>query len=81
MVYVDLNPVRAQMAETPETSEFTSIKKRSESFKTSNHSNSVKDQPEDLLPLSKYCKTHIQISTKSYLELVSSSFSSVKPLH
>ncbi|WP_422381425.1 transposase [Marinicellulosiphila megalodicopiae] len=70
MVYVDLNPVRAQMADTPETSEFTSVKKRSASFKASNHSNSVKDQPDDLLPLSKHCKKHIQISTQSYLELV-----------
>ncbi|BCE00021.1 transposase [Marinicellulosiphila megalodicopiae] len=70
MVYVDLNPVRAQMTKTPEESEYTSIKKRSECFKKSNHSNLVKDQPNDLLPLSKHCKTHIQISTKAYLELV-----------
>ena len=33
MAYVDLNPVRAKMADTPETSEHTSIKRRVESLK------------------------------------------------
>ncbi len=34
MAYVELNPVRACLAETPETSDHTSIKKRIEQFKT-----------------------------------------------
>ncbi|BCE03785.1 hypothetical protein [Marinicellulosiphila megalodicopiae] len=70
MVYVDLNPVRAQTENTPEESKYTSIKKRSASFKKSNQSDLVQDQPCELLPLSKHCKTHIPISPRAYLELV-----------
>jgi hypothetical protein len=33
MAYVDLNPVRAGMAEPPEQSEYTSIKERTHQFK------------------------------------------------
>lgn len=33
MAYVDLNPLRAQMSETPETSEYTSIKERAKPSK------------------------------------------------
>jgi len=43
MAYVDLNPVRANIAKTPEDSAYTSIKKRVEKVKTA-------EQPQKLLP-------------------------------
>ena len=35
MAYVDLNPIRAMMAKTPETSDYTSIKRRIEALQSS----------------------------------------------
>ncbi|MCU7817187.1 MAG: transposase [Candidatus Thiodiazotropha sp. (ex Lucinoma kastoroae)] len=51
LMYVDLNPVRAGMAETPEAAEFTSISDRSAELKhSSSNTNNMTGQPSHLLP-------------------------------
>ena len=51
MAYVDLNPVRAGMAETPETSTYTSIQQRIAQTKEAQCSNGLNTtQPGNLLP-------------------------------
>ncbi|MEE4217643.1 MAG: hypothetical protein V2I48_08545 [Xanthomonadales bacterium] len=59
MAYVDLNPIRAAMAKTPEQSDYTSIQERIH-------------QPRDcaLLPFSKEGAVAIPFRFKDYLELV-----------
>jgi REP element-mobilizing transposase RayT len=74
MAYVDLNPVRAGMAETPELSEYTSIKERIYQFKqTPDHSDKL-DTPSGLLAFAGYPRQDmpkgLPFRLKDYLELV-----------
>lgn len=68
MAYVDLNPIRAKMADTPEQSDHTSIKKRVKSLKQQNN------QPKQLLHFignpRKNMPNGLPFHLKDYLELV-----------
>jgi len=68
MAYVDLNPIRANMAKSPEESDFTSIKQRIHSALNG------EDQPDTLLPFAGYPRKDIPhglpFRLTDYLELV-----------
>ncbi len=74
MAYVDLNPIRAKMADTPETSEHTSIKKRCEKAKSTEQPDSHEQQADALLPFAgnprKDMPKGLPFRLTDYLELV-----------
>jgi len=76
MAYVDLNPIRAKMAATPEKSDHTSIKKRCEKAEESSNPNHINQQEKSLYPFVGNPKQNqpegIQMKLSDYLELVDS---------
>ncbi|VAW63049.1 hypothetical protein MNBD_GAMMA11-199 [hydrothermal vent metagenome] len=74
MVYVDLNPVRSGMAEIPESSDHTSIKKRIQHVLNIKESDYQKLQPEGLYPFvdnpRKDMPDGLPFKLEEYIELV-----------
>ncbi len=73
LAYVDLNPIRAQMADTPESSEFTSAKERIATAQKAPESLEP-HQPKSLFPFVGYPRQNmpagLPFRLQDYLELV-----------
>ncbi len=73
LAYVDLNPIRAQMTDTPETSDFTSVKERINTAQSEPESIEPK-QPRSLFPFIGYPRQNmpagLPFRLQDYLELV-----------
>jgi hypothetical protein len=74
MVYVELNPIRARMADTPDQSDYTSIRQRIKQALKSRQPDQIKQQPDTLFPFAGYPRKAmpegIPFRLQDYLELV-----------
>lgn len=74
ITYVDLNVIRANMAKTPEASDYTSVQKRINKAKTASAPNHVHQQVKSLLPFAGYPRENmpkgLPFRLNDYLELV-----------
>ena len=74
MAYVDLNPIRARLATTPETSKHTSVQRRIKKARAKQLPNRIDQQPAQLLPFAgnprNDAPTGLPFRLTDYLELV-----------
>jgi hypothetical protein len=84
-VYIDLNPIRSGLAETPETSDFTSIQDRiktlTDACETTELESELSDMPLNKATPALMCTKHFTtntLSTSDYIELVDLTGRSIK---
>jgi hypothetical protein len=74
LAYVDLNPIRAQIADTPEASDYTSVQRRIARAQQAMSPNHPQQQPKSLLPFAGHPREPmpkgLPFRLTDYLELV-----------